>query len=126
MASNLIIMRKRFQPLLTLFFCTLLLVTSCSKEESDSGTDRKTGYSYFPVDSGIVRIYQIDSIYWDEFTGINDTVSYRIKEVIAGTFTDNAGRKSQRIERFREDAAGNWTIDRVWSAVRTKTTAEVM
>jgi hypothetical protein len=72
-----------------------------------------------------VRIYQIDSVYWDEFTGVNDTVSYRIKEVIAGTFTDNSGRKAQRIERFREDAGGNWIINRVWSAVRTNTTAEV-
>lgn len=126
MASNLSIMRKRFLPLLTLLFCYILLATSCSREESDSGTELKTGYSYFPIDSGLARIYQVDSIFWDEFTGINDTVSYQIKEVIAGTFTDNTGRKAQRIERFREDAGGNWIIDRVWSAVRTETTAEVI
>lgn len=118
-------MKKELLPLLLLIVAVTILTGSCGKEESPTNAPN-TGLSYFPIDSGLVRIYQVDSIYWDEFTGINDTVSYMLKEVIAGQFTDNSGRKAQRIERFRQDSSGNWLIDRVWSSLRTSTTAEVV
>ncbi len=103
-----------------------LLLNSCSKDD-DGGQNSPvviSGWEYFPVDSGMTRYYQVDSVYWDPFTGVHDTVSYELKETIAGDFIDNQGRTAQRIERFRKDLSGNWIIYKVWSAVRTNTTAE--
>ena len=67
---------KNFQ---TIFLLTALLftVSACNKEdETENSTAPIAGLNYFPVDSGIVRFYDVDSIYWDEFTGLNDTISY--------------------------------------------------
>lgn len=112
------------------FLISLLLVilySGCNKEENAAVTPiTPYGWDFFPVDSGISRYYTVDSVYWDEFTGVNDTVSYQLKEVIAGTFTDNQGRPAQRIERFKLDSTGNWVIYKVWSAVKTQTRAEVV
>lgn len=116
---------KNFQ---TIFLLTAILftVSACNKEdETENSAAPIAGLTYFPVDSGIVRFYDVDSIYWDEFTGLNDTISYELKEVIAGNFIDDQGRPAQRIERFKKDSTGTWVIHRVWSMVRTNVRAEV-
>lgn len=100
------------------------LLVSCSTEKAEEYVPSPEGYGLFPVDTGLTRFYKVDSIFWDDFTGINDTFSYVIKEKIAGTFNDLQGRPTLRIERFREKTGGGWIIDRVWSANRTRTTAE--
>lgn len=99
--------------------------SSCNDTDELPGEITIAGLDYFPTDSGLTRIYQVDSAYWDDFTGSSGMISYQIREVQAGTFTDLQGRPAVRIERFRSDSAGNWTIDRVWSAVRTTQRAEV-
>ena len=110
-----------------LLTAVLLTVTACNKdEENNTDTQLIAGLSYFPVDSGIVRFYDVDSIYCDEFTGLNDTISYELKEVIAANFIDDQGRPAQRIERFKKDSTGTWVIHRVWSMVRTNFRAEVL
>jgi len=115
-----------FKRLLFLIAVALLLITSCQK---DSDTETLLTYSedleYFPVDSGFTRFYTVDSIFWDDFTGNHDTVSYELKEVLSGVYFDNQGRKGQRIERFKKDEAGNWIIYKVRASLRTNTTAEV-
>lgn len=112
---------------LTFLAIAALLITSCSKEnETDSTSQNVTGLDYFPDDSGIVRYYAVDSTYWDEFTSTTGTVSFEIKEVLAGHFIDNQGRNAMRIERYRKDSTGTWVINRVWSSVRTNNTAEVV
>ncbi|MFM9007314.1 MAG: hypothetical protein ACKORE_01900 [Bacteroidota bacterium] len=100
-------------------------ISSCSDSDEPSGEIAIAGLDYFPTDSGLTRIYQVDSAYWDDFTGSSGIISYQIREVQAGTFTDLQGRPAIRIERFRSDSLGNWIIDRVWSAVRTNQRAEV-
>jgi len=102
----------------------LLLFVSCSSEKDEVTLPDPEGTLLFPIDTGLTRVYAVDSIYWDDFTGINDTVSYLIREKIAGTFSDLEGRPTQRIERFRESPTGDWIIDRVWSANRTTMRAE--
>ena len=100
----------------------LFSVTACVV---DDGNDAQPeDYDYFPQIVGITRIYQVDSIYWDSFFGIHDTVSYEIKEVISSFFTDNQGRKTSRIERYRKDPGGAWGIVKVWSSNKTYNTCE--
>lgn len=107
-----------------LFLLLSIIVVSCSKDENNDMGNELYGSDFFPTDSGITRIYQIDSVFWDPFTGIRDTVEYRILEVVAGTFTDDQGRPARRIERFRE-TGNSWIISRVESAVKTIGTAEL-
>ena len=103
---------------------TLSLVVSCSGEKDNADLPDPEGTELFPVDTGLTRLYAVDSIFWDDFSGIHDTLSYIIKEKITGTFNDLQGRPTLRIERFREEPGGDWIIDRVWTANRTRTTAE--
>lgn len=113
--------------LILLVVAGLIMMTSC-QEESDTAPSLtySEDLEYFPIDSGLTRFYTVDSIYWDDFTGNHDTVSYELKEVMAGVYYDNQGRKGQRIERFKKDDAGNWIIYKVRNSLRTNTTAEVM
>ncbi len=110
-----------------LFTGITLAFASCTKEEENvASLEKMPGWEYFPTDSGLTRIYRIDSVYWDPFSGIKDTVSYNLKEVIAGNFIDNQGQSAQRIERFRQDDQGNWVIYKVWSSLRNRQRAETV
>ncbi len=103
----------------------LLFISSCKKDDNESaGCPVDLTLQYFPIDSGLTRFYDVDSVYWDPFTNTRDTISYPLKEVNAGTFIDNQGRLAQRIERFKLDLGGNWIIYKVWSSHRGAQRAE--
>ncbi|MFN0190023.1 MAG: hypothetical protein ACKVQV_15090 [Bacteroidia bacterium] len=109
----------------TLGIAFILFIASCKKED-DNATVIPVDLTqqYFPIDSGLTRYYEVDSVFWDPFTQTRDTIHYGLKEVIAGTFIDNQGRLAQRIERFKQDLTGNWIIYKVWSSHRNGQRAE--
>lgn len=97
----------------------LLLLVACEKEtQQDKPSMTDNSSAYFPLDSGLTRIYQVDSIYWDPFTGINDTVSYLLKEVVADEYIDNEGRFGRRLERYKQNGTGDWIIFQVRAALK--------
>ena len=100
-----------------------MLLYACKKDENTIAIDDST-LAYFPIDSGLTKYYQIDSVYWDEFAQIRDTISYQLKEVIAGSFIDLTGRMAQRIERYRMNQQGNWIIFNVGTSYRDHQKAE--
>jgi len=109
-----------------LFLFLTFTIISCSKESEDAVIcGPLAGSEFFPDDSGLTRIYQADSVYWDEFSGNKGVKSFEIKELLAGYFTDAQGRKAMRIERFRKDSIGNWVIYRVWAHVKTRDAVEL-
>jgi hypothetical protein len=121
-------MKKKSQvmkPLLIFVLFLSSIIVGCEKE-NNAPTTVDLGYDYFPVDSGIERIYKIDSIYWDAFnSGIKDSVSYEVKDICSGTFLDAQGRLTYRIERYKKDTVTNsWNIWKVYSENLTATTAE--
>lgn len=88
---------------------------SCKKDTTD--VDTFTGITYAPANVGHEVIYDVDSIIKSDFTGKTDTFHFQIKEVIESVFTDNQGRETQRIERYKRlTPADPWVIYRVWSA----------
>ena len=114
----------KFSPQIYLLALITLIVISCKKENPAPNTTI-TGSEYFSSVVGMTRLYQVDSIYWDDFNNQHDTVSYLVKEVIPSTYLDNQNRPTQRIERFRKDSlSGNWVIWKVWSSNVTTTTGE--
>jgi hypothetical protein len=93
-----------------------LALPSCNKED-DFVADFK--YEYFPTDSGRYVIYDVDSIIFNSFfvPPLKDTINFQVREVYQETFTDGAGNRLRRIERFRRnDTIGNWVLTDVWYA----------
>lgn len=71
-------------------------------------------YAYYPLDTGLYRIYQVDSIIYNE-TFANDTTSWQVMEVLTDTFYDLEGHLNYTIERSRRsDATQPWEIINVW------------
>jgi hypothetical protein len=112
-----------------IFLWTLLVsaVAACKKE----GTVPDLGYGYFPDQVGKYVIYDVDSFYYDDFTGLIDTSKFQLKEKIESVYQDNQGRPTLRLERsvrfynpLIPYASIPWTLRDVWAANRTNTTAE--
>ncbi len=108
-----------------LIIICICFLTSCTKENTSEVSTTNYYYKYFPTDSGITRYYQVDSIFWDANNqAALDTISYQIKEIVAGNFYDNQNEICQRVERYRKDNNGNWVILKVLSDKRTIYNAE--
>jgi hypothetical protein len=108
-----------------LLLISFAVLASCTKENERIIFPNNYCYEYFPTDSGIVRYYQVDSIFWDANNqAALDTLCYEIKELIAGNFYDNQNEICQRIERYKKDANGNWVIYKVLSDKQSKFNAE--
>jgi hypothetical protein len=102
----------------------LILLNGCKKDSATTTANVNFGYTYFPSEVGLTRIYHVDSIYWNDFNNTHDTVSYELKEVLDSTYLDNQQRPTQRVARYKLDSLGNWVIFKVWASNRTTTTAE--
>ncbi len=100
-----------------------LLVQACSKRESAKPAD--PGYEYFPDRVGAWVEYQVDSAWRDDTFNVDETKSYRLRQVVASHYTDPGGRPSMRIERFILQPDGEWQIRDVWTATRTTTGLEM-
>jgi len=104
--------------ILPIFMMITVVIYSCNDKESPAPVQvAGLNYQYAPSNIGHEVVYDISLITKDEFSGEEDTANYQLKEVIASTFTDIAGRPTQRIERFtRADTASPWIIADVWTA----------
>jgi hypothetical protein len=115
----------------TRYILTLLLSTTalsffffaCKKDKEITAID--LGYEYYPNKIGNFVVYQVDSLYYNDFTGTIDTFNFQIKEKITENFSDLSNRESQRIERYyRKNENENWLLKDVWYLNRTSNTAE--
>ena len=121
-------MKKQIKTLLVV----LIVIISGCRKDNDTAEPISLGYTYFPVEQGNAIYYQVDSIGWLGYTydpitnSIQiDTVSYQIKEVVDGFFTDNEGRETARIIRYKRSTLGEpWTQYKVFSSNLTATKAE--
>lgn len=94
---------------------TCYVASSCNKKTET--VNPNTNCAYFPSNIGHETIYDVDSISKNDFTNTTDTFHFQIKEVIESAFTDNEGRPSLRLERYkRADPTQAWTIYKVLTA----------
>lgn len=117
-------MKVIYRTIIFLLAVIVISVYSCKKDKSSETPN--IGYSYFPSNTGHYIIYDVDSDKKDCFTLQVTHAHYQIKEIIESVFTDNQGRPTLRIERYRKDTLQypDWTIYNVWTANLTRTTAE--
>lgn len=120
------VLKKQLNSSIPAILAGLILLFSAScKKESSFPVELK--YAYFPTDSSHWVIYDVDSVFFDDFFDPVkiDSSQYQIKEVIESEFIDNEGRPTQRIERYkRRNDTQQWKIHNVWYSNRTSTTAE--
>jgi hypothetical protein len=101
-----------------LFALFLVVFSSCKKDKNPAPVF--TGYSYAPNNIGHEIIYDVDSTIKSDFDGMLHVSQFQIKELIADTFTDNQGRLTLRLERYKRLSPSDpWIIYRVWTANKT-------
>ncbi|UTW61337.1 hypothetical protein KFE98_15135 [bacterium SCSIO 12741] len=98
-----------------------LSLTSCKKDDPepiDLGTD------FYPIGVESVRIYDVDSIVFNDFTLTQDTYQYEVKEVIMESTVDDGGRAIVKINRYARQTGQDWKIQRVYTAHRDNFSVE--
>lgn len=97
------------------------MMVSCEKSE---GEPVYLGHDYFGYTPGKYLIYQVDSIFYDDFLGEVFQFSYQVKEVNREIFIDAQGLERMRLERFyRPNDTHSWQIKNVWTAYLEKSRA---
>lgn len=106
---------------------------SCDKHNTEGSPD--LGYDYYPAKIKSYIIYDVDSIAYRQLPAQDTVVAkFQIKEKVDTLFTDNQGRPTVKIIRYKKKydplvpySAMNWVLlQDVWMANKTNTTAEVV
>lgn len=100
----------------------LLFFISC-KKRVDEPVDFQ--YDYYPVSIGSYWEYQVDSTVYNLAFAPTITYTYQIREVFESAYTDNENRNAIKIVRYyRKNNSEVWTVNRIWSTVKTVNFAE--
>ena len=106
-------------PSTGLLALAILCLVGCKDE---AAAPLNLGHSFAPITVGSWMEYSVDSINHNAFTGQVDTFRFQLREVVESEFTDNSGRTSVRIERYkRSNENTTWGLTDVYSATRTQT-----
>ena len=115
-------MQSRLLTFSIAWLSLMVLVTNACSEKKEEAIP-ELGTSYFPLRSGLERIYLVDSLAYDNNTGstVIDTFQYYYKEQIGATFTNDAGEKGYFISRYYADTPdGNWSQTFRWTAYQNQ------
>ncbi len=86
-------MQKLFSPVLAL----LLILSVCACRSNKEELVLK-GNDYFPLKTGVIRLYEIDSFIYNNYTGDIDTFNRNFREEIKNFFVDNAGDTNYTVD----------------------------
>ncbi|MCC7028923.1 MAG: hypothetical protein IT257_01370 [Chitinophagaceae bacterium] len=108
----------------------LLLSATCftaCKRQVVPADDVELGKDYFPLSIGHYVEYDVDSFLYNDFQKSIDTFHFELKDVVESEFTDNSGRKSFIINRYkRQDATYPWKENLTYYATETPFNIEVV
>ncbi len=92
-------------------FLSFFLITLASCTSKTTYEPVKTYPSdFFEIHVGKETIYQIDSLYFNDFTGKIDSLRGELKETVVDSFIDIAGKPSYLAYRvYKRDGISNWT-----------------
>lgn len=95
----------------------LFFFVSCGTETLPPDPDG-VGFTYFPLEVGDFRIYQIHQEEFSIFAE-SDTFDFQLKELVADSFA-TSDETTYVLHRFsRVDESEPWDLDSVWTARRT-------
>lgn len=95
-------------------FIFILFFAHCKKTDNIA---IDLGYNYYPTEIGFWQEYQVDSVFYSDFTNpiSVDTFSFQIKEVIESSFLDLNANENLRIEQYKKDATSSYQIRHIFS-----------
>jgi hypothetical protein len=103
--------------LLAILF-TVFILFSCKKDIDPIDVD--LGYEYQPLEVGYWVEYDVDSIFFDDFTGTVDTYFYQRREFFESEFLDLNGETNVRVEQsIRNSPQDAWAISYIGSFKQT-------
>jgi hypothetical protein len=99
-----------------------IIFFSCKKDSEVVPATR--GYSYAGLTVGKYVIYDVDSIFYDDFDNSTNQYYFQIKELIQSKYIDAEGEEAYRIERYKKDTAvsPNFELQVVWNSKITPST----
>lgn len=101
----------------------LMLLMGCKKDPEVTNID--LGYDFFPVDSGLYRLYEVEDIVYDDFNQTIDTNTYEIMEVFSRKLLDLEGNKSFELKRYKRlNESFSWQLLDVWQTTPLATRVE--
>lgn len=89
-------MRKNILLIPTLALSILVMLSSCEKSTGTVDEER-IGHDYQPLATGKYILYDVDSIYWDDFLRAEIHVQSQQRYDVVDSFIDNEGRVSWTI-----------------------------
>lgn len=90
----------------------LLCFSSCNKTEFQAPI--ALGYSYYPLKTNAVIIYDVDSTVYSDFNNSITEYHFQIKDSVASAFVDLQNDKNFRIDRYKK-TDGNWFFQKTLS-----------
>jgi len=98
------------------------IVASCKKTE----TYTDEGKNYFPLTAGKQVVYDVDSIYYNDFTCTVDSFFHQMRWTVGDTFRDATNRLAYYINvDIRDNDSDVWKIHRVYAAIPTPSSLEL-
>ena len=114
-------MKKIIQLSILSLLCAGLF-TFCKKDDEPQAS---MYYTYYPLRVGDYWVYDADSALYKIKGAPSFDVAFQIKDVVASTFTDDAGELAYRLERYRRaDASEDWALTDVFTAKRLNREAQ--
>lgn len=96
-----------------LLVCIFTALISCRKETVDGTFDR--GESYYPYAEGLWWEYDMDSTYYDDFSGDTIRATFILREEFDSFFVANTGDTAILIKRYRRVSESDpWQGPRIW------------
>lgn len=100
-------------PQLTTLLFIAIFFFACERVIETPGP---ISFDYYPIKEGKYKIYQIDSIVYDEYNCTVQTTKYQVKEVTGVQSLDGEGDPYYSIKRYmRSDSAANWVLSNIWT-----------
>ena len=107
--------------LLILILLSVLCFSSCKKDKDDYVAP-DIGHNYAGMQVGKYVVYDVDSLFYDDFTATVDTSIYQIKEEVVEKFIDLEDEEAFKIHRYKKEKDSlNWVLKDVWNAKLTQT-----
>lgn len=101
----------------------MALIVSCTSK-IEIPDDNKIGYQYFPIQQGMQRTYQSDSIIYSGGGTRIDTLTSYLQDRVGEYLTDLEGNNGYILERyFKRNLSENWSRINSWTVYRDNTRA---